>query len=277
MQKTVADRPEGASFPENGLYTGPVWHKRLRPRLHSLKYRMFMLLVDLDQIDGLKPLGLRTLSMNRFNLFSLYQKDHGPRDGSPLRPYVEAEIRAAGLDERAVGAIRLLTMPRVLGYGFNPLSVYFIYRPHGGLLAILYEVRNTFGQMHSYLIPVPEGQDGERQAEVLRQSCDKVFYVSPFMPMGLRYHFRLSPPGDQVGLYIDTHDAEGSLLVAAFQGTRKVLSDSALMRAFWAIPLLGLKVMAGIHWEAVKIVLKKFRFFRKPPLPATPVTLGTPD
>lgn len=264
--------PPGPVAPDNGLYAGTVWHKRLRPRLHSLKYRMFMVLADLDQIDGERPSCLSTLSFNRFNLFSLYQKDHGPRDGSSVRAYVEAEIRAAGLDAGAMGAIRLLTMPRVLGYGFNPLSVYFIYRPDGGLLAILYEVRNTFGQMHSYLIPVPEGQDG-----VLHQSCDKVFYVSPFMPMGLRYHFRLSPPGDQVGLYIDTHDAEGSLLVAAFQGARQPLNDAALMRAFWAIPLLGLKVMAGIHWEAVKIVLKKFRFFRKPPLPATPVTLGTPD
>src|SRR5580658_140903 len=169
------------------LYAGIVTHRRLRPRPHRLRYRVFWMLLDLDEIGRL-PRRLRLFSHNRFNALSFFDTDHGDGSGRPLRDQVEGHLRAAGLATDG-GAIRLFCMPRIFGYGFNPLSVYFCHRRDGALVALLYEVRNTFGERHSYLIPVGASDDA-----VIRQSCDKCFYVSPFLDMSLRYDFRVVPP-----------------------------------------------------------------------------------
>ena len=152
------------------------------------------LLIDLDELPALSR-RLRLLSIDRFNLFSIRQSDFGAGTPTGLRDWVAAQCAAAGIP--ADGAIRLLAMPRVLGHAFNPLSVFFCYRADGGLAATLYEVRNTFGQRHSYLIPAPSG------TTMIRQSCRKVFYVSPFMPMEMEYRFRVVPPGPRVSVVID--------------------------------------------------------------------------
>ena len=133
----------------SGLYQGAVTHKRLRPREHALRYRVFMLLLDLDELPDLFR-RLRLLSRGRFGLMSFDAGDHGDRSGAPLRPQIEQRLAAAGIE--AGGPIRLLCMPRVLGYGFNPLSLFFCHRRDGRLAAILYEVTNTFGERHAYLI-----------------------------------------------------------------------------------------------------------------------------
>ncbi len=251
----------------SGLYAGIVSHRRRRPRVHSLRYRIFQLLLDLDELPGLDRT-LRLFSRNRFNLISFHDKDHGDGSGA-LRAYVEQVLRdgEAAFDG---GPIRLLCLPRVLGYVFNPISVYFCHHRSGDLAAVLYEVNNTFGQRHSYLFAVPAAAERE-----LTHGCDKAFYVSPFMGMDMRYAFRVRPPGADLATTIQGFDAEGLLITAAFSGRRQEMTDAALWGAFVSHPLLTLKVVAGIHWEALKLLLKGVRLTRRPPTPKTGVTAAT--
>jgi DUF1365 family protein len=226
---------------------------------------MFLLLLDLDEVDALSK-RLHLFSHNRFNLFGFADSDHGDGAGGSLKAYVERHLEKAGIHTDG-GAIQLLSMPRMLGYVFNPLSVYFCHDRRGELQAILYEVNNTFGQRHSYLIPVGEAQQG-----TVRQHCDKRFYVSPFMAMGMDYRFRIGLPGENVAVHITGSDSEGPLIVASFSGKRRELTDAVLMRAFLSYPLLTLKVVAGIHWEALRLWAKGLRLQQRPAPPRHPVT-----
>ncbi len=248
------------------LYVGTVMHRRLRPRAHKLRYRIFWMLIDLDEVEGLSR-KLRLFSHNRFNAFSLHDRDHGEGADRPLKAQVEAHLDEAGIE--AGGAIRLLAMPRILGYSFNPLSVYFCYRGDGALAAILYEVHNTFGERHSYLLPVAADAGA-----TVEQECDKGFYVSPFLGMKMRYAFRVAAPDDQVMVTVRGDDADGPAIVASLAGERKALSDAALIRLFVTHPLLTLKVIGAIHWHALKMVVKGYRPFPHPSPPKRPVTIS---
>ena len=249
----------------SGLYGGVVTHARLKPRVHRLRYRIFMLLLDLDEIEDLAA-GARLFAHNRWGLLSFHDRDHGDGSGGSLRAWAEGCLMRAG--QPTGGPIRVLAMPRVLGLGFNPLSVWFCHRPDGTLCALIYEVRNTFGQKHSYLIPVAP-------APVVRQGCDKDFYVSPFMDMDLTYGFRIAPPGERVSIGVDVHDADGLVLAAAFAGTREPMTDRALWRAWVTHPWMTVGVLAAIHWEALKIWLKGERLRPRPPAPVDAVTVVT--
>ncbi len=256
------------------LYVGRVMHLRLRPRRHRLRYRVFSLLIDLDDLAGARPgaglFGLRLLSRNRFNLFGLREADYGDGSGAPLKEQVEAHLRAAGLEPDG-GAVTLLTMPRLLGYAFNPLSVYFCHRRDGRLAAILYEVNNTFGQRHAYLAAVdPDAPPGAP----VRQSADKCFYVSPFMDMALTYGFRVLPPAERLVISIAVRDAEGLLLSAVHEARREPLTDRALLWASVACPLLTLKVIAAIHWEALLIWAKGIGLRPRPAPPGHAVSVS---
>jgi DUF1365 family protein len=248
------------------LYSGVVTHLRRRPREHRLVYRIYSLLLDLDRLEATAK-GLKFLSLDRFNLFSFYSRDRGDRSGRPLRQQVEATLRAAGLETDG-GAILLLTMPRVLGFAFNPLSVFYCHDKSGRLTAILWEVDNTFGERHAYLIPVEADPTGVE----IRQSCAKDFFVSPFMDMKLSYAFRFNAPDDLLRLVIDVSDDKGSLLVARYQAHRQALTDANLLRLFFSLPLLPLRVVGGINWEAVKLLSKGVRWRRKPPPPEQTIT-----
>ncbi len=252
----------------SALYVGQVAHTRLKPKHHALRYRIFMLLLDLDELPDLAT-RLRWFSLGRFNLTSFHARDHGDGSDAPLRTQIERHLDAAGLSIEG-GPIRLLCLPRVLGYVFNPLSVYFCYRPGGQLHAILYEVSSTFGERHSYLIAAePDGRG------VVRQTAAKRLHVSPFMPMDLRYAFRVAPPGDHLHIAIETSDAEGPMLDASFAARRQPLTNAALLAAWCGHPLLTLKVIAAIHWEAIKLIAKGLRLRSGAPAPAEPVSLGT--
>jgi uncharacterized protein len=250
---------------QSGLFSGYVTHARRKPRQHKLSYRIYSLLLDLDELDTLDR-RLRFFSVDRFNLFSFYNADRGDRSGSDLRIQVECAMLAAGVEPDG-GPIRLLTMPRLLGWAFNPLSVFFCYGRDERLRAILWEVDNTFGERHGYMIPVENA--GERE---IVQYCDKAFHVSPFMDMDLRYEFRVSPPADTLTIRIDTLDHEGLVLTARHLARRCELTDTALLKAFFKIPLLTLRVVGGIHWEALKIWLKGVRLRLRPKPPAQPVS-----
>lgn len=254
-----------ASF-RSALYTGEVAHHRLRPKRHRLRYKVFYLLLDLDEIDTVTD-SLRLFSRNRFNLFGFRDRDHGDGTAAPLREQIECHLRRASVE--AGGPIRLLTMPRVLGYVFNPLSIYFCHRADNSLAAIFYEVSNTFGERHSYLIPLEAGSTG-----TIHQASRKTLYVSPFLGVDMSYSFTVAPPGEQLSVTIAGRDGKGPLLVAKLAATRQALTDAALARAFVVYPLLTLKVIAGIHWEALLLWLKGVRLERRPPAPREAVTLG---
>ncbi|RVT92004.1 DUF1365 domain-containing protein [Rhodovarius crocodyli] len=249
----------------SAIYEGAVVHSRLRPVRHRLRYRMLNLLLDLDEMPGLSD-RLRLFGHNRRALFSFHDRDHGDGSAVPLARQIDGWLAGAGL--QTGGRILALCMPRVLGMVFNPITVYFCHRADGTLQAMLYEVNNTFGQRHSYLLPVTD------QGPDIRQRCDKRFYVSPFMDMDQSYAFRLTRPGETVALGVEARDAGGPLLFAAFSGRRRDLSDAALLRSFLAHPLLALRVLAGIHWEALKLWRKGMRLRPRPAAPADPVSIG---
>ena len=196
----------------SALYIGRVAHRRLKPAKHALSYRVFNLLLDLDEIEALSA-RLRLFSRGRLNLLSFHDRDHGDGSETPLRNQIEALAARAGV-ALGGGRIALLCMPRVLGHVFNPLSIYFCHDAEGRLACLVHEVSNTFGERHSYVVPVAEpGPDG-----LVRQSVPKRFYVSPFLDMDMTYDFSIRPPGERVGVAIQTRDGEGIVLTASFAG-----------------------------------------------------------
>ncbi len=238
-------------------------HHRMKPAVHRFSYEVFSLLIDLDRLTDAS--GMSALfSVNRFNLMSFNPKDHGPRDGSDLRCYVDGLLQRQGIarPERVL----LLAYPRILGTVFNPLAVYYAYDADDALTAVVYEVRNTFGDMHHYVAPVSHDQMSEAG---LRQDQEKLFYVSPFIDMQQHYHFRLLPPGQSVRIRILEKDSEGPLLAATFSGNAQPLTTSSVLRLCLKIPLLTIKVLGGIHWQAFKIWRKRVGFQPRPVKDAT--------
>ncbi len=233
----------------SALYAGSVIHERMRPRNHRLRYSVFSLLFDLDELTTLDR-KLRLFGYNRRRAISFLDSDHGDGGATGLRTWVEANLRRAGIDLSG-GDIRVLCYPRIFGFVFNPISVYFCRAADGALAAILYEVSNTNSERHTYIIPVAPGE-----GQVVRQACRKAFFVSPFIEMDCTYQFRIVAPGDKVVVSITEQDREGTLLSAVFSGRRRPLSDRTLAWALLAYPLMTLKVIAGIHLEALKLWVK---------------------
>jgi uncharacterized protein len=235
----------------SGIYSGWVMHRRLKPRRHRFRYRAWWLLLDLAELPRLAD-RLRWFSCGRFNLFSFYESDYG-HGAEPLRKQIEHHLDDAGIAWDR-GAIRLLCMPRVLGYAFNPLSVYFCHWRDGTIAATVYEVHNTFGERHSYVIEATAARD-----EVIRQQSAKRFYVSPFMGMDVSYEFRATQPEEAISIGISAADASGPVMHAAMQGHRKRLNDAQLLRLLITHPLVTLKVIGAIHWEALRLWGKRLQ------------------
>lgn len=242
----------------SALYAGRVVHARLRPTRHKLSYRVFSLLLDLDEIGELSKT-LRLFGHNRAAVFSFHDVDHGDGSGD-LAGWVKAQLDAAGVTLTAP-KITMLCYPRIFGYVFNPLTVWFC-SEGDELRAILYEVHNTFHERRTYVIRVAPG------ANSIEQRCAKELYVSPFMPMDCAYNFHIQPPGEKVVVSIDETDGEGLLLKASFVGTREPMTDATLLRALFAYPLMTLKVWGAIHWEALKLWAKGVPVFRHRAAPA---------
>jgi DUF1365 family protein len=250
LRSRTVDAPAEAAV----LYVGDVMHARLKPVGHRFSYRVMSLLIDLDRLaeaDRQSPL----FGVNRTALYSFHETDHGRRDGSSLRAYAQRCAAEHSIDLMG-GRVLLLCYPRLFGYAFNPLSVYFCYRASGELALLIYEVRNTFGEIHPYVLPVKSGEISDAG---VRQRQDKLFYVSPFVGMAMRYHFRIRPPAERVQLRILESDRHGPLLAATFNGSRRPLDTKELLRAFFALPLVTMKIMAAIHWEALRLWLKGIR------------------
>ena len=253
----------------SAVYHGAVVHLRLRPKRHRLRYNVYNLLLDLDELTSLDR-RFWFFGYNHWAPISFHDSDHGPTTGLALRPWVEDHLRKSGVDPDG-GSIRLLCYPRIFGYTFNPLSVFFCYRRDGGLAAILYEVCNTYRERHTYVMPLV-GND----SVVIQQTCQKELYVSPFISMDADYHFSIIPPGETVSIIIREEDSDGPFFTASFHGVHSELNARSLARSFAAFPLLTLKVIVAIHWEALKLWLKGVPFFSHVPAPMPVQSSMTP-
>ncbi|MDX1484194.1 MAG: DUF1365 domain-containing protein [Alphaproteobacteria bacterium] len=253
-------------MPSSAIYRTEVIHARTGDVRHRLRHSVFYLYLDLGKLDE-AAVKTRLFSVNRFNLLSFFDRDHGARDGTPVKAWVEDQLKRAGLFDPE-GRICLLTLPRLLGYVFNPLSVYYCFDRNGALIAVLHEVRNTFGELHGYLLPAHVGDDG-----IVRQSTDKRFHVSPFIDMAALYQFRLMVPDERLDFRVCERSAAGAGLKALMRGTRRPLTDRELLAAVLSMPLMTVKVIAAIHWHALRLWLKGAPLHAKPRRPADDVTL----
>ncbi|MGJ3230465.1 MAG: DUF1365 domain-containing protein [Oceanicaulis sp.] len=240
------------------LYIGHTVHERRAPFLHRFKYRIASLLIDLDRIEEAGRASA-LFSTERFNLFSFFSRDHGARDGSNLKAWARARFEEAGIDG-GDGPVRLLCAPRVAGYVFNPLSVYFAYGPDGGLKGVIYQVHNTFGDAHAYVAPA----GGARRE---RQEAEKVFHVSPFFDVAGRYEFTLREPGEVFRLSILKQREDGPDLLATMAMKRRALNTANLAGLFGSQPFSTLKTISAIHFEALKLWMKGARYHSRPAPP----------
>jgi len=267
----MVDGPLNA--PPVRFYRTKVFHARLRPVPHRFSYQVLSIVVDIDQLPAANRLS-RWFSVDRFNLLGFSLGDHGPKDqnirsSADLRRYVTACCIEGGINVN-IGRIELLCFPRLLGKVFNPLSVYYCRDVAGIPVVLLYEVSNTFGQRHTYIVAVDT--DG---GHIAPHECDKLFYVSPFMDMAMRYRFRAEMPDEKLSLKIVERDADGVVLTALMSGEEFVPETGPLVRAALASPLMGFKVLAGIHWEAIKLLMKKYHIRPRPQPPAA-ISAGLP-
>jgi len=234
------------------IYNGEVTHTRFKPVRHFLKYKTFSLLIDLDEINLLdKSIGI--FSYNKFNIFSFFDKDHGDRDGGNLKDWVISNLKKFQINENITN-IKILCYPRILGYVFNPLSIFYCYEKDK-LVAIFYEVKNTFNEQHTYIFKIKNNEE-------IIQKCRKKFYVSPFMDMETFYNFKLLNPNDKLSVFIKQTDADGTILTATQTGDKKEFSFKQLAINFLKYPLMTIKIISSIHYEAL-LLWKKGAIYRK--------------
>ena len=234
------------------IYNGIVKHQRFKPIEHSLNYRTFSILLDLDEIENLAK-SISIFSLNKFNLFSFYNCDHGARDGSSLNDWVQKNIKKFNISNN-ITKIKLLCYPRVFGYVFNPLSVFYCYE-NNDLKAIFYEVKNTFNEQHTYIFKI-------KNKEKIEQKCKKKFYVSPFMDMETYYNFKLLNPKEKLSIFIRQTNGEETVLTATQTGNKKEFSFKQLLINFFKYPLMTIKIISSIHYEAF-FLWKKGAVYRK--------------
>ena len=237
------------------IYTGTVIHKRFKPKTHTFNYKVFSLLIDLSEIDLLHKT-LRLFSYNKFNIISFFNKDHGPRDGSSLKNWVIDNLKKNNIESNEV-KIKLLCYPRIFGYVFNPLSIFYVYDKNSDLIAVLYEVKNTFGEQHSYIFKTKKEQN------LIQHVCKKKFHVSPFIEMNCVYFFRLLKPGNKISVIIDVQDPDGKILYASQVGVKSELNNNNLLKSYLKHPLMTLKIIITIHFEAFKLWIKGIKFIKK--------------
>lgn len=245
------------------LYSGSVVHKRLMPHQHILRYSVFSCLFDCNRLEALDA-RLRFFSYNRFNLFALYDADH--TEGQSLNIYLRDIARRSGRGHE-ISRFMMLCYPRILGYVFNPLTVYFGLDAEDRVRLIIYEVRNTFGQRQTYVLPAEADETG-----LVSQECAKRFYVSPFNAVEGSYSFHATPPASELTLGVALRTHSGPVLKTYFRATRSVLTDATLLRALSRTGWMTVKVIAGIHYEALKLWAKGLRPVARPDAPATSIT-----
>ena len=236
------------------IYNGKVIHRRFKPKEHYFKYNVFSLLIDLDELEIIQN-KIKIFSYNKFNIISFYDTDHGPRDGTSLKKWIIKNLKDIGINNENI-QIKLLCYPRIFGYAFNPLSVFFIYNKNSRLISILYEVKNTFGEQHTYIFKTDDDK-------IIINNCSKKFHVSPFIEMECHYYFRVLKPSDKISVIIDQIDKDGKLLYASQDGNARELNEKNLLISYISHPLMTFKIIVAIHYEALKLWLKGIKFVKK--------------
>jgi len=237
------------------IYSGFITHRRFKPKRHFFSYKTFSFLIDLNEIETLDK-KINFFSYNRFNILSFYDVDHGPRDGSPLNAWVKKILAEAKINIGS-GTIKLLCYPRLFGYVFNPLSIFYCYGENLKLKAILYEVKNTYNEQHTYVF------SASSSSNLILHKCDKKFYVSPFMEMKTFYNFRLLNPGKILNVFIKQGDEEGTLLTACQVGKKIEMSSKNLLFQFLKHPLMSFKIILAIHFEALRLWIKGVKLVKR--------------
>jgi len=237
------------------IYIGSVIHKRFKPRKHFFKYSVFSLFLDLDEINELDK-KIAFFSYNKFNILSFFDKDHGYRDGSSIKDWLIHVLQKKNISTINI-KIKILCYPRIFGYVFNPLSIFFIYDADSNPIAILYEVKNTFGEQHTYVFKI------DIKNKQILNNCKKKFYVSPFMDLESKYFFKVLIPNERLSVIIDQRDKEGKLLFASQDGERVKLSSKNLLKSYLKHPLMTLKIISAIHYEALKLWMKGIKLVKK--------------
>ena len=239
----------------SSIYNGQVIHKRFKPKVHSFKYNTFSLLLDLSELKTLDK-QVNFFSYNKLNWISFYDKDHGERDGSSLINWVHKNLKKNSITTLGI-KIKILCYPRIFGFVFNPLSVFYVYNSNDHLISILYEVKNTFGEQHTYIFRV------EKDANLIQNNCSKKFYVSPFLEMNCTYFFRLLKPGNKISVIIDQYDNEDKVIYASQDGVRTDFNTKYLIKSYLKHPIMTFKIMLAIHYEAFKLWRKGIKFIKK--------------
>ncbi len=234
------------------LYNGIITHTRFKPVKHFLKYNTFSLFIDLDEVEKLDK-SIKIFSYNKFNIYSFYNKDHGNRDGNSLKEWALFNLKRFNIQQN-INKIKILCYPRIFGYVFNPLSIFYCYE-NEKLKAIFYEVKNTFNEQHTYIFKIKDN-------EKITQKCKKKFYVSPFMNMETFYNFKLINPREKLSVYIKQTDGKETILTATQTGDRKEFNLKQLIINFFKYPLMTIKIIGSIHFEAL-LLWKKGAIYRK--------------
>ena len=244
-------------------------HKRLRPRVHQFKHRVYFLRIPLSALGELPN---RWLAVDSFNLVSFQPRDYGPRDGTDYRAWCHRQLASVGVPLPA-GEIVLQTFPRVLGYVFNPISFWYCYNPNNELRAVISEVNNTFGECHHYVLTHPDFRTILPGDDVIAR---KVFHVSPFCEVKGHYRMRFTQNQTHCHAAIDYYDGSDDasrLLLTMIMGRPAPLNSRSTLSAVLRNPLLTLAVVVRIHWHAVRLWLKRTPWFAKPSPPATRTSL----
>ena len=238
----------------SSIYNGTVIHKRFKPKIHFFKYKVFSLLIDLSDLNYLNK-KISFFSYNGFNLISFFDKDHGDRDGSSLIDWVKKNLTENNINSENI-RIKLLCYPRIFGYVFNPLSVFFVYDYNENLISVLYEVKNTFGEQHTYVFKAENNN-------LLQHNCSKKFHVSPFIEMNCNYFFRILRPSEKISVVIDQYQFNEKILFASQDGKRVDFNSKELLKSYLKHPLMTFKIISAIHFEAFKLWMKGIKFIKK--------------
>lgn len=240
------------------VLSAKVTHKRLIPKVNSFCYGVYYVALPLEAIENGSIDS--DIALERFSLHSFYQRDHGPRDGTSLRGWLEQLLLSYKLAKPE--NVTLICMPRVLGYVFNPVSFWLCYNKDSQMYAVICEVNNTFGETHSYIC-TNSGNEIIQNKD--RMEADKSFHVSPFLKREGYYQFQFQISQQRCDIRIDYSDQnQNKILITKLSGEFHSLSQKKLLQSFLSTPLLTIKAIGLIHYQAIRLVLKGIRYLPKP-------------
>jgi len=239
------------------IYECRVMHHRLEPKKNAFHYGIFTFLLDLDELEKMDK-ELKFFSLEKWNLFSFYKKDHLDYGFPTHKENLISYVRQLGFTED-ISKVYIIANPRVLGYTFNPVCFYYFYSQNGECVCAVSEVHNTFGEMKPFFFTKEDMVDNK----YFNKTYNKYFYVSPFQDLETSFEFKLYPPNDKMKIEIDDWQNEKKVFLSSYFGDKKEMKDSNLIYYFFKYPLITLRVILLIHWQAMILLLKKVPFYRK--------------